>query len=202
MGGDALMSMRGSEGLCTDCIDRPEVLRAKIAEYDPLWQRGLRAFYDIVTEERVAIVQNVAIWSNRPYITPQCDFSYMIGTHHFNLIFRPEIARQTATIGRAIFHLDGPGVARHLDAILEIPDIQAIQWVPGAGLESTLAYVPMLREIQRRGRALQVACRARDVLPLCEALRPEGLCFSTGERTPEALDALYATFCRHYGVRS
>jgi hypothetical protein len=47
-----------------------------------------------------------------------------------------------------------------------------------------------------------VACRARDVLPLCEALRPEGLCFSTGERTPEALDALYATFCRHYGVRS
>ncbi len=202
MGGDALQSMRGSAELCIDLVEQPEVVRSRIDAYYPLWRRLLGEFYEIATGHGAGIVQNIAVWSSRPYITPQCDFSFMISPRHFEEIFLPEIARQAATVARAAFHLDGPGVANHIDAILQIPDIQAIQWVPGAGMESTLSYVPMLQEIQRRGRSLQVVCPANDVLPICEALCPEGLClYVSHDLTPQELDDLFAAFCLHYGVR-
>jgi len=203
MGGDALQGMRGSKELCIDLIEQPEKVRSAIDAYYPLWVRLLGEFYEIATSEGAGIIQNVGVWSCRPYITPQCDFSFMIGPRHFQDIFLPEIARQAATVARAAFHLDGPGVANHIDAILQIPDIQAIQWVPGAGMESTLSYVPMLQMIQRRGRSLQVVCPADDVLPICDALRPEGLCLSVSHSlSPDQLDDLYTAFCRRYGMQA
>ena len=64
---------------------------------------------------------------------PACDFNFLIGPREFERLFLPDIARQAATAGRAIFHLDGPGAARHIDALLDLPELQAIQFVPGAG---------------------------------------------------------------------
>ena len=32
-------------------------------------------------------------------------------------------------------HLDGPGATRHIDALLEVPELTAIQYVIGAGAE-------------------------------------------------------------------
>ena len=34
---------------------------------------------------------------------------------------------------RSIYHLDGPGEIPHLDMLLDIPRLNGIQWVAGAG---------------------------------------------------------------------
>ena len=34
-----------------------------------------------------------------------------------------------------IFPLDGPGAVRHVDALLEGEELDAIQWVPGARID-------------------------------------------------------------------
>ena len=194
---DLLSGMRGPQGLCIDVIERPERLLAAAEAIYPTWHRVSAETYRIPVEEGCAVVQNVGLWSNRPYHVPQVDFSFMTSTVHFRQLFMPEIARHAATIGRNIFHLDGPGVARHIDAVLDIPDIQAIQWVPGAGTPSPLPWIEMLRKIQRRGRSVQVVCPPEDVLPLCEALRPEGLAIAlSGALTPSDLDDLFDQFCR------
>jgi hypothetical protein len=197
--GDLLMTMRGSEQLCLDLITQPERVLSAINTIYPAWRRFFQETYRIPLEEGAGVILYLGFWSNRPYDVTQCDFSYMIGPHHFRQLFAPEIARIAATMSRTIFHLDGPGVARHLDAILEIPDIQAIQWVPGDGAPSPLPWIEMLKKIQRRGRSLQVVCPARDVLPLCEALRPEGLAiWCTGGLPPTEMDDLFARFCKMY----
>jgi 5-methyltetrahydrofolate--homocysteine methyltransferase len=201
MGGDMLMSMRGSTELCLDLIEQPERVRAAIDAIYPAWHRMVTEEFSIVTGAGAGWVQSLGLWSSRPCIIPQCDFSFMISTPHFERIFLPEIARQAATVGRAVFHLDGPGVARHIEAILQVPDIQAIQWVPGDGSPSPLPWIDMLRMIQRRGRSLQVICPPLDVLPLCDALRPEGLAIavSGGSLTCSEMDDLFAAFCHRYG---
>jgi 5-methyltetrahydrofolate--homocysteine methyltransferase len=198
MGSDTLSGMRGPQQLCLDLIERPEVVRAAVDSFYPAWNKLFAHSYRAPMSEGVGLVQNIGLWSSRPYITPQCDFAFMISTRHFEELFLPEIARQAATVGRACFHLDGPGVARHIDAILDVPDIQAIQWVPGASA-SPLPWAAMLQKIQRRGRSLQVICPPEDVLPVCDALKPEGLNISlSGSLRPDELDDLFAQFCRRY----
>ena len=46
----------------------------------------------------------------------------------------PHMERQCARADFSLYHLDGPDCIRHLPLILEqVPSLNAIQWVPGAG---------------------------------------------------------------------
>ena len=111
----------------------------------------------------------------------------------------PDIARLAATAGRSIFHLDGQGATRHIDALLEVKEIQVIQYVPGAGTPSALKWVEMFRKIQKAGRSLQIICPPEQVLPLCDELRPEGLAFwMETALPPDKLDRLFELLCSKY----
>ena len=56
-----------------------------------------------------------------------------------------------------IFHVDGKGMLRHLDRILEVPQIQAIQWVQGVGDDlPILQWLPVIRKIQAAGKGVVV----------------------------------------------
>jgi hypothetical protein len=143
----------------------------------------------------------LGLWSDRPYMVSECDFNALIGPRLFQRLFLPDIARRAAAVGRAVFHLDGPDAVRHIDALLATPEIQAIQFTPGAGTSSALAQAPMLRKVQASGRPVLVICPAREVLDLCDVLRPEGLGILLDESlTPAELDDLYGRLCRRFGV--
>jgi hypothetical protein len=198
--GDVLLNLRGSEKLCLDMVEQPERVRLAVDAIYPAWLRAFRALYRCTTEWGAGLVHWLGLWSSRPYMIPACDFSALVGPAHFQSIFLPEIAHQAATVGRAVFHLDGPDAARHIDALLDVPVFQAIQFTPGAGTPSALAWVEMLRKIQRRGRSLLVICPAEEVMSLCEALQPEGLAILVeNPPAPAQLDDLYAQFCQYYG---
>jgi hypothetical protein len=194
---DVLLNLRGSSALCLDAITQPGVLKDAIDAIYPAWHEAFTTLYRIALGHGAGLIHWLEIWSNRPYLVPACDFNFLIGPEQFNAICLPDIARQSATVGRAVFHLDGPGAARHIDALLEVPDIQAIQFTPGEGSPSALAWVPMFKKIQSRGKSLYVFCPADEVLELSAALKPEGLAIVPGGGlTPEKLDALFETFCK------
>ncbi len=195
---DVLLNLRGAGPLCMDVLDKPDLVRNAVDAIYPAWRRAFTELYRITMGQGAGLTHWLQLWSNRPYMIPACDFNYLIGPEQFESIFLPDIARQSATVGRAIFHLDGPGATRHIDALLEVSDIQAIQYVPGAGEPTAMKWVEMFRKIQTKGRSLLVSCEPADVLPLCDALQPEGLAFGTYEETPERLDNLFAELCKRY----
>jgi len=196
---DVLLNLRGSSALCLDAITRPDTVRDAIDAIYPAWHEAFTALYRIALGRGAGLIHWLEIWSNRPYYVPACDFNFLIGPDEFNAICLPDIARQSATVGRAVFHLDGPGAARHIDALLEVPDIQAIQFTPGEGSPSALAWVPMFKKIQERGRSLYVFVPADEVLEFSAALNPEGLCIVPGGGLkPDELDALFEAFCRRW----
>jgi len=45
----------------------------------------------------------------------------------------PYLQEQCSRLGFTLYHLIGPEAIRHLDQLLKIPELTAIQWVPGAG---------------------------------------------------------------------
>lgn len=56
-----------------------------------------------------------------------------------------------------IFHMDGKGVAHHMDAILELPNVQAIQWVQGVADDMPIMqWTPLIQKIQAAGKSVVV----------------------------------------------
>ena len=93
-----------------------------------------------------------------------------------------------------IFHLDGKGMLRHLDRVLEQPEIHAIQWVQGVGGDlPILQWLPVIRKIQAAGKGVVVDLQLDELEPLMSAMRPDGLflCLAAEERVqPEILKRL------------
>ena len=149
-------------------------------------------------ESGVGAINWAGLWSHQPYHVLECDFNYLIGPRPFRKFFLPEITRQAAAVGRSIFHLDGPGAARHIQSLLDTPEITAIQYVTGAG-NSALTHLEMLKTIQKHGRPLQVTVPVQEVVELSRALDPSGLCLLVeGDLGSEGMQSLYNEFSRYY----
>ncbi len=196
---DVLLNLRGSGNLGLDVITQPEQVKSAIEAIYPSWRRVFVELYEATLPAGAGLIHWLELWSDRPYMVPACDFSALVGPEHFNRLLRPDIARQAASVGRGAFHLDGPDAARHIDALLEVEHLQVIQFTPGAGTPSALAWVEMFKKIQQRGRSLLIFCPAAEVLALSDALAPEGLAIIVeGALTPHDLDDLFERFCRKY----
>ncbi len=197
---DVLLNLRGSENLCLDIMIQPELIRGHVDAIYPAWHEAFTGLYRRAMNAGAGLFHWLCLWSNRPYVVPACDFSYLISPESFNTVCLPDIARQAETVGRAVFHLDGSGATRHLDALLEIPEIKAIQYTPGEGTPSALPWVEMFKKIQARGRSLLIFAPASEAIQLCECLRPEGLAFQiTGSAGPE-IEGVFAQLSKRFGV--
>lgn len=196
---DVLLNLRGPAALCMDVVMRPDTIKAAIDGVCASWRRTFADLYSNALEFHAGLVHWLALWSNQPYAVAACDFSAMIGPTHFQELFLPAISTQAEAAGRAVFHLDGPDAARHIDAVLEVPQIQAIQFTPGAGSPSALQWLDMLRKIQDKGRSLLIFTPVAEVLELAESLKPEGLAiFIARPPAPDDLTALFRQFCRQF----
>ena len=197
---DLLLNTRGPERLCLDSIDQPEKIRAAIAAIDHSWRRGYETIWDTTCARGAGALNWVGLWSNRPYHVLECDFNYLIGPTTFEDLFLPDIRRQAAAVGRSIFHLDGPGAAKHCDILLDSPEISAIQYITGAG-HSALKKLDMLKRIQKRGKPLQVSVEnSQEALELSRQLDPGGLCLLLSlDLDPPSLEAFYRELARPFG---
>jgi hypothetical protein len=91
------------------------------------------------------------IWCHKHWYPIQCDFSAFLSPKWFRRFALPDIIAQAEQLDYAIYHLDGPDALKHLDDLLEIPSINGIQWVPGAGneLKCNDAWMPIYKKIQK-----------------------------------------------------
>jgi hypothetical protein len=88
----------------------------------------------------------------------------------------PDILTEMAPLQRSIFHLDGPQALRHLDLLLELPQLHAVQWVYGDGQGPAARWIPVYRRIQHAGKsALVHAQDAADARKVLDAIGPRGV---------------------------
>ena len=63
----------------------------------------------------------------------QCDFCALISPLHFREFVKPSLEKQWSLLDSSLYHLDGPDEIKHLYALMEIEDLKALQFTPGAG---------------------------------------------------------------------
>jgi hypothetical protein len=106
---------------------------------------------------------------------PSCDFSALISPRLFEEFCLPVLQREVKTMTHNIFHVDGKGVARHLDMILSVPEVHAIQWVQGVGDDQPIMqWVPLIKRIQAR-RPVIVDLSKHELDDFMAAVEPEGI---------------------------
>ena len=173
---DWLAALRGTERLCLDLFDEPDEVKRVLRQITP----AFLAVYDHFDTPLKAAHQPSVSWMAIPSFgrmhIPSCDFATMISPQQFREFVFPVLHEEVVAMTHNIFHMDGKGVARHLDAILDLPNVQAIQWVQGVGADQPiLQWVPLIRRIQAAGRSVVVDLTLAELEPLIDALRPEGL---------------------------
>jgi len=177
-GGDLLAALRDPQNLALDLIDNPEQVKALLDRLQP----DYFALYDFWYGKLRAAGQPITSWlelaAEAKYYIPSNDFSALISTGMFREFFLPGIINECRFLERSIYHLDGPGALRHLDTILEIPELHAVQWVPGAGREGFSRWIPVYQRVQAAGKGAYVYCDVADLGLLMETLRPNGLALS------------------------
>lgn len=104
-------------------------------EFDPhnRWFLRLRELYEAQNAAEYGCTDWSTIYSRSPSYVLQCDFCYMIGTDMFEEFVLHTLQRDCLALTNTLYHLDGEGELRHLDRLLSIPALKAVQWVPGAG---------------------------------------------------------------------
>lgn len=81
---------------------------------------------------------------------------------------------------RNMYHLDGPQALRYLDTLLALPEIHAIQWVPGAGRDHWANWIPVYQRIQTAHKAFCVTVPVEELDDVMAVLRPEGVWLIVG----------------------
>jgi maleate cis-trans isomerase len=95
----------------------------------------------------------------------------------FREFVAPALSAQCEWLDFSLFHLDGTQCIGHLDALLEIEALDAIEWTPQAGIEpgGSPRWFEMYRRILNAGKSVQVMASAEDVIPVLEAIGGKGV---------------------------
>jgi len=177
--GDTLAALRGTGPLLYDVCDCPErVLDAELYLMD-MWIGVYQTFYDIVHEVSEGSTCWFGLWSPGKFYASQCDFSYMISPEMFRKLFLPALEKQLAYLDHSVYHVDGVEAFRHIPALCELPRLQAIQVLPGAGKPSPLHYMEWLKYVQSHGKNLHISIATDEVETALRNLSARGLFIAT-----------------------
>lgn len=179
---NALGSLRGTERLLVDLVDAPGKVRRVAGKLHDLWLRCFDEQYRRMSEYQAGCAWWMGMWSPVRASDVQCDFSAMISPAMFEQFVRPDIEDAARKLEHTIFHWDGPGQLQHLDILLDIPELDGIQWVPGAGNPGTGSpkWFPLYKRIQEAGKLLVLqGMNSKDVKGVMEALNHRGLLIGT-----------------------
>ncbi len=130
---DVLASLRGAQNTIFDMMDEPEEVEERIRQVSSVYFEYFDRFYDVIKneEDKGSCYTVFQIWGEGKTAKLQCDFAAMMSPQNYRDFILEPLREQAKQIDNVLYHLDGPDCIRHLDAIMEIEEIDALQWTSG-----------------------------------------------------------------------
>ena len=174
-GGDALSALRGPVNLAKDLFQLPEQVKNMLARL----YADYFALYEVFYQRLKSVDQPITTWTplvcDGRYYLPSNDFSIMVSNQMYREFFLEGTMEECTFLDHSLYHLDGPGALHHLDCLLEITELDAIQFVPTDTKAEFSRWAPVYRKIQDGGKSLQVTCLVDEVNLVIDSLRPQGV---------------------------
>lgn len=174
---DVLAVLRTTENLLTDLYDNPvEVLRV-LSEIQTAWHEAYNDFSSVLSPVNPGYSDWNYMYSAVPEYILQSDFSYMISPDMFKTFTLPSLKKDCEILNHTIYHLDGIGQIPHLDILLSLDKLNAIQWVPGDGQPNAPYWIELYKRIEAAGKGIHVLGSADDFMKVYSQVK-KGLYFS------------------------
>lgn len=175
-GMDCCAAFREPELLCMDLLLEPD----KVKRLMDISTKDFQFIYDYYDKILKAHKQPSVAWMGIPSYgkmhIPSCDFSSMISPDQFEEFVLPWLVEEVKPMTHNVYHLDGKGVANHIDMILVLPEINAIQWVQGVGDDlPIMQWVPFIKKIQAAGKSVVVDLAPSELEPFMAEVDPKGI---------------------------
>jgi hypothetical protein len=180
---DGAAALRGTQDLCMDLYDDIDFIKALTEKcFEPFFPM-MDTFHEMLKTKKQLSVTWMNIPSYESMHIPSCDLGALISKEFFNEISLPYIKKEVKHFRHNIFHLDGPAVANHVDELLKIDEIQAIQWVQGVGLDKPIMqWVPFIKKMQDAGKSVIVDLTTQELEGFLSVMDPKGIYLSMPEK--------------------
>jgi hypothetical protein len=186
---DVLVSLRGMEHLLEDMMDRPGWVVDQVAAIN-------RIFFQVYDLMRASLGDAwggthwgaFCLYGEGRTAKVQCDASAAFGPPQFRRFVAPALAEQCRWLTNSLYHLDGTQCLCHLDELLAIDALDAIEWTPQSGRPGggDPSWFGIYRRILAAGKGVQaVSVDPEEVVPLLDAVGPRGLFVITRAGTEE-----------------
>jgi len=191
---DTIAALRGTQELLIDLIEDPSGVHHLQEQVVPLFFRYYDELYEMADGPRRGCgFISFNVWAHGRMAKVQCDIGALISPRQFEQLALPYFIRQCEGLEYVLWHLDGKETVAHLDMILELPNLKAVQWVANADGPpgGSPAWYPLYRKILSAGKAVTMFAHPGDVEPLIREFGPNGLLILTRVETEqEAADLL------------
>lgn len=197
---DILAALRGPQTCCYDLYDYPDQLAEALEDIRCVYMTYFNEIYQLIkgAENRCAYTAFDILGTGKT-AKIQCDFGALLSPAQFEEYIIPSLTRQCGELDNTMFHLDGPECLIHVDALMKLEKLGALQWTPGArnpraGSEE---WYPLYRKVKEAGKGLWIGLT--DYEPeeavfvagtLASKFGPEGFYFHFPIMTEEQVGAL------------
>lgn len=175
---DVLAAIKGTDKVLLDTVIQPDVLEHQMQQINDIYFRVYDELYDIVREGDEMAFCYFSSWAPGRMSKLQSDISTMISEADYRRFVQPFIREQCQKIDYTLYHLDGVGAMRHLPALLEIEELNAIQWTPGVGEPQggSPKWYDLYRRILNGGKSIMACWVTIDELrPLLDNIGTDGV---------------------------
>lgn len=177
-GFDSLSVLRnGPDKACMDIIENPDGVKIAMKKLFAVWKKIYDDYHDIVKNKQDGTNTWINIWAPGKIYPVQSDLSCLVSPSTYKEFLLEEILSEIEYLDYSIYHLDGVEALQHLDMLLDIPKLNAIQWVSGARFasESIEKWFPLYKKIQAKKKSIVVYPKIKEIEIVLENLKPEGL---------------------------
>ena len=157
---DILSSLRGPQNLCFDILDEPDAVMEGVKIIDDLYFKYYDPCYDLLKDDDLSSSYTIFnILGQGRVATLQCDFSALISPEMFRTYVQPSLTKQCRNLNHSVFHLDGPDAIKHVPALMEIRELDALQWTYGAGKPDGGCedWYPIYDQVHEAGKGLCIS---------------------------------------------
>jgi len=197
---DGLAAIRGHENLFIDMFSEPAMLIKPMKEMTRLFKYIFDTASDIILPGGQGTSNWTLGWSDQRFMcVGHNDVTCMISEELFDKFCMEDTRKCIEYPNVTLYHLDGPGQIRYLERLLEIPRLNCVQWMQGAGNPPPSQWLDMLCRIQAAGKSVQLyyvpghgddVNLHKEIEVLCSRLDPCRLFIRATVHSIEEADAL------------
>ncbi|MBN2852743.1 MAG: hypothetical protein JXQ23_08410 [Clostridia bacterium] len=179
---DILSAIISPENLLMMLIDEKPLVMELLEQLHGFWKKAFFAHANaLMDKDGYTSYGHYNIIGKGYTSVLQSDISIMLSPDMYDEFEAPYLLRQSEELDNILYHLDGPGAIRHLDTILSIGKIAAVQWVPGAGQPDNYdeSWYPLYDRILKSGKGIYVHLAKENVMPFLDRFGSKGVFIGT-----------------------